>query len=392
MANSLDTNGLQVDSVTDIVTSLTTSLQGIYGSDINVNQNSPDGQLINIFAQVVADLLELLVAVYNSFGVETAFGTALDQRVALNGITRNAGTYTQTPVNITVSQALNLIGQDQLASNPSAQVFTVSDSSGNQFQLVTSQTIVAAGTYTYTFQAVTIGAIQTLQNTITTQVTVVLGVTAVNNPAIASITGVNEETDAQLRVRHAQSFFLAASGPIDSIEAALLSLTGVIDALVLENDTGGTVNGIPAHSIWCITNGGAAADIGNVIYSKKAPGAGMLGSQSVVVTRPNGQTVTVNYDQAATENLWIRFTIVPKVANATFDHAAIATALVAALTYKVNQAATLGDPINAMLTIAPLAILTSVQVSTDGSNYFDIVQTTSPQYYFVLSTTRITIS
>ena len=134
MTSSLGPTGLIIDSLNTIVLNLTTALQGIYGSDINVNSNSPDGQLINIFAQNVEDILELIEAVYASFGYETAYGTQLDNRLAILGLARQQGTYTTTPVLVTVNQALTLYGLDQTAQ----PVYTLIDQSGNLWQLVTT--------------------------------------------------------------------------------------------------------------------------------------------------------------------------------------------------------------------------------------------------------------
>jgi uncharacterized phage protein gp47/JayE len=388
MPDQLDNTGLHVKSLTDIIADITTALQTAYGSDINLSQNSPDAQLMNIYAQAASDLRQLLVAVYNSFSPLSASGTTLDERVAINGITRLAGTYTLQNVNITVSGALTLYGLDQSAQ----PVFTVADNAGNQFQLVATQTPGGPGTNTYQFRAVAVGAVQTLPNTITNQVTIVLGVTAVNNPAAATSTGVDEESDAALKIRQARSFFLAATGPVDAIIAALLQVTGVTNATVIENATAGTVGGVPAHGIWAIVENGSNADVAQAIYSKKAPGTPMVGGTSVVVSRPSGGTETILFDRPLYTNLYIRFTILPRNAGETFDTALIKQQLSAAIAYKINQQASIGDPINAMFTIAPDAILTSVGVGTDGVNYFDTATPATPQYRFLVDPTRIIIS
>ena len=74
MTDVVDSNGLQVSSNAELVSQLTTSFQSIYGNDINVDQNSPDGQMINIFAQGGTDIRELLVQLYNSFDPDICSG------------------------------------------------------------------------------------------------------------------------------------------------------------------------------------------------------------------------------------------------------------------------------------------------------------------------------
>ena len=56
---------------------------------------------------------------------------ALDGICQLCGIYRQGGTYTEVMVTVTVDRAVNLNGQDTLTP------FTISDSSGNLFYLIT---------------------------------------------------------------------------------------------------------------------------------------------------------------------------------------------------------------------------------------------------------------
>ena len=392
MPNSLDATGLTVASTTEIVSGLVTSLQGIYGPDINVASNTPDGQLINIFAQSSSDLLELLLSVYNSFSVDNAYGTLLDQRVALNGLSRKQGTYTLTNVTVVTKGAVTLPGLDGNILSSSGTGFTVKDDSGNQFILAATTVISAAGTYVLPFRAQAIGRVQTTPNTITNIVTGILNASSVNNPTVATSTGVDEETDAQLRIRHTASFSLAATGTADSVEAALLAIPDVTDAYVVENATPATVNGVPANSIWAIVTGGTPIEIAGAIYAKKGLGCGQRGAISYVITRPNGTGFTAIWDSSISQNLYIRFQIHPRTTGQTFDTAAIAVKLAAALQYKLNQSPTVGDVVTAMIAIAPTSYQTNLGVSTDGTNWFDSVQPLDAQHYFVAAAGRITIS
>ncbi len=458
MPNTLSSSGLTVKTLTELVADITASMQSIYGNDINVDPNSPDGQMINIFSQTVEDLLELLVQVYNGFAVQGAIGTILDQRVALNGIARKQGTYTQTQVLVTVSQAITLYGIDQTDNAP----FIVKDNAGNQFQLAVTKVFSGAASESLLFQAVDIGAVEVVANTITNQVTTVLGVSSVNNPATSimstgdtssgfpqvinipstsgmvpglsisgdgipvgttilsvdsatqvtmsanatatasSVTiavaivptsdGVNEETDAQLKVRQAQSFALASTGPADAVSAALLAIPDITDAFVVENYTDDEVDDVPAHSIWVIVTGGTAAEIAQAIYAKKGIGCGMLGAQSLSITRPNGTAFVALWDESIAQPLYIRFTINPITAGQSFDTALDATTLAAALVYKLGDAPTVGNVVAAMLAIEPRAYLTSIGVSKNGVDYFDVVQPDTAQNYYTVSEANIDIN
>lgn len=392
--NNLSSTGLTVNSTTDIVNNLTLAFQAIYGSQINVNPNSPDGQLINILAQAIEDNLQLLVQVYNSFAVDSAFGVILDQRVALSGITRNQGTYTLAYVNVTATQALTLPGQDVLVLNPGASVFTVADTAGNQYQLATSYVFVGAGTQTLAFNSVTLGQIQTVPNTITTIITVTPGISGVNNPSTSSdIEGLPEETDPQLKIRQANSYFLQAVAPADAIRAALLDIP-TADAFVAENDTGSPSLGVPAYGLWIIVSPGTATpqQIGTAIYMKKNPGCALKGSQSYAVVRPQGNTATMQWDLALQETLYVQATLYPRIPGQTFDVTADGIALAEALIYKLGQSSVAGDIATAMAIIEPLAIVGNAQVSTNGITYEQIVSPSDFQHYLFVTAARITLS
>jgi uncharacterized phage protein gp47/JayE len=383
--------GLAIESLANIISFLESALQSIYGSDVNLESNSPDGQLINIFAQSDIDYLELLLDTYNNFAVPTSYGPRLDQLVALNGLARQQGTYTQAQVAVTASQAITVPGLDQTA----VPAFTVADEAGNQFQLVTSLVFASAGTQTVTFQAVTIGVVTTIANTITNIVTATLGITSVNNPSVASdIIGVNEESDAQLQIRHDQSFTLASTGMSDAMESLLRNIPGVTDAYVVENDTGATVGPIPKNCIWVIVAGGTAAQIAQAIYVKKSPGCAMKGSVSQLVTRPNGSTFAAQWDVAISQPLYIAFTV-NWVGPQLLSNSQVAVALAPVLVYKLGQTPSIGDVLRAMQAIAPTAILSisaTQGVSVDNSSWASIVEPTDAQHYFTVSSANITVS
>lgn len=306
MPNSFDATGLQVATLTEIVANLTSAMQTIYGADINLASDSPDGQWLNIIAQAAVDLEDLLVQINSSFDPDNATGTILDQRVSINGIQRQAGTYTITPITIVNSASVNLYGLDQTAQ----QIYTVADSAGNNWFLQTTVLGVGAGTHVYNFRAANPGANLTIPNTITVQVTIVLGVTSVNNPTTYTTLGINEETDGALKIRRQQSVSLASQGYLSGLLAALENISGVTSAFVYENDTNTTSSdGVPGHTIWVIVAGsGAAADIAQAIYVKRNAGCGMFGSISYNVTQIDGSLFTIYWDDVVTRNLFIKFT------------------------------------------------------------------------------------
>lgn len=391
MPDTIDADGLQIKSLSEITAELVAAFQTIYGADINVDSDSPDGQQIGIFAQNGVDIREVLERINAGFDPEQAEGVLLDQRVGINGIKRQGGTYTMQDVEVTVDRALNLDGLDGDIGELDGTGYTLKDDAGNEYILAASQSPVAAGTYTYAFRSKAIGEVLVSPNTITTPVTIVAGVTGVNNPAAATVTGQDEETDAQLRARRRASITVTSTGYLDAIQAALAEIEGVTTAIVLENDSNIVdSNGTDPHTIWAIVEGGADADIAAVLYAKKSAGSGMRGTETADITRPTGETFSAYWDDPINQNLWIEFDII--LPGGTVDVADLKDKIVENIIWSVGADAQ-GDTITAYLKgLNPLYQITNMEVSDDDITYVEIVSPTGPQYRFINATTRITIN
>lgn len=303
--NSLDATGLTIKTLDEIVTDLTASFTSIYGTDTSTEASTPDGDLINGFAQQILDALELDAQIAATMDPDQCIGTTLDMRCALNGIKRQGGTFTLQEVQIVTDRALPLPGLDAAITDVNGSGYTLADDAGNQFILANSTNIAGPGTYTLTFRAQAIGAVQTSPNTITTPVTIIPGVLSVNNPNPALSIGQDQEQDGALKIRRRKSVAISATGFADAVEAAVSNVPGVTYARCYENITSGTDgDGTPAHSIWVIVEGGDYAAIAQAIYAKRSGGSGMRGAISRVVTRANGLPLTILFDIVATTRLY----------------------------------------------------------------------------------------
>lgn len=378
MTDSFSSNGLQVSTNAELVESLTTSFQSIYGSDISVSQNSPDGQMINIFAQGQTDIRELLVQIYNSFDPDNCSGRLLDERCAINNVFRKAGTFTTVDISITTDRTVSLQGLDENYNDINATGYTVQDNAGNQFILVNSQTLTA-GTQSVLFRAQQLGQVEVLPDTITTPVTIVLGVTSVNNPAAALTVGSNEETDTQLKIRRRQSVALGSSGYLNGLLAYVLQLDGVTDAALYENYTNQTdSNGTPPHCIWLVVEGGSSADIANALYIKKSYGCDMRGNITYTITTPSNQQFIAKWDEPTTQNLYMKFNIQPLKSGITFDESAIQQYILSNTSFMIGSYADTAS----LTAIAQAAIdanggdgvALNVLISEDESDWVEYVQ------------------
>jgi uncharacterized phage protein gp47/JayE len=392
MPNTLDSTGLTTKSYTELYNELSADLQAIYGSDINLGSDTPDGQMLGIYVQAAMDNLNLITQIYNGFDPDVAVGRVLDQRVALNGIQRLAGTNTTTFVSITTTQnGVVLQGLDLYPTNP----FTVSDATGNQYQLLYTQTIATAGTNTFQFQASKTGAVLVTANTITVPVTIILGVSTINNPTTTgTVVGTDEETDAALRVRRQKSVQLASQGYFSSLYAALNNLTGITAAYIYENVTGTTdADGIPSHSIWVIAAGASHADIANAIYLKRNAGCGMKGAITYPVLQADGSYFTVAWDTVSTELLYIKFDVhsIDGI-NAPLT-ALIQSKLPTLLTPNVYSTLNINEIATLVQQIDPNALVSNAGLSfTSGSGYQSILTNSAKNEQFLVLSANISIT
>ena len=386
MPNSFDGNGLQVITQNERVGNLTQSFQEIYGEDINVESNSPDGQIINIFAQSLEDFYELLSQVNASFDPDQAIGTVLDQRCAINGIQRKAGTYTYVTIDVTTDRSVTLDGVDQVAPE---QAYTVSDGEGNLFVLSATSPI-GAGTSSLVFRALNVGNVEVLPNTIINPVTIILGVKSVNNPGGALQQGVNEETDAELRERRKQSVSISNQGYTDGLLAALLNIEDVTSANVYQNRTSTTdADGIPGHSIWVVVRGGTNEEIGEVMDNKVAGGVGMKGSTSVNVPQADGTNAVYYFDRPTGELLYASIDITP-LNGQVIDTDALKDSIVSHFNFAPNQTVDSSAIICYIKSIQDNVAVTC-EISTDNSTWGAVETPSTKDKYFYFTTSSISI-
>lgn len=390
--NYIDATGIHIQTYEEVVDQIvngSTEVPGfkqIYGSDIIVDSNTPDGQMINIFALSKTDMLALLTEIYNSRDPDQAIGVALDAISQLCGLTRKGGSYTEIEIEITVTSTVTLRGLDE----PEQITYTVSDNNGNQFQLIETD-ILTAGTHALNFRALKIGNVLVLPDTITNPVTVIPGVTTINNPGAPYQQGQNQETDSQFRVRRQRSVSLPAQGVFNALLGATLDLPGVTDAILFENDTNAVdVNSVPAHSIWLIVDGGSDDDIGDVIARVRNIGVGMKGGETVEIEQIDGSIFTAYFDRATQQDLYVQFTV-KSLSNSAIDQTALKNYLALNYTRTMNQAADITSLSALVNQYSKDLVIYDAGVSITASDYDEDVYPSSPKNKFVLDPDNIDI-
>jgi uncharacterized phage protein gp47/JayE len=385
---TINQNGIQLDSFATIFDDIAQGFKDIYGDDINLDQDTADGQQVGIFANTVYDLQTLLAKMYNGFDPDFAEGHELDKMLKLIATTRLSATKSIVDVNITVSSNVAL---------PSD--YTIKDINGQEW-IITSAQILTTGTSLVSFKASDWGQIEASADTITKPVTILTQVTSLTNPSSA-VAGRDEETDVELRKRRKKLVGLNSVSTVGGLLGKLLKLEDVSDSVIYENstDTYDATRDIDAHTIWVIVEGGAIKDITEVIAKDKTAGTGLKGTieetYTEVFERSNGTFRThyheVKFDRLIEIDLYIRFDVAKRLSTDLIDTDAIKEAL-DALEFNINQTVTATELYATIYSAGTNFIASDLEISFDDITYVD--DKLSPDYDErpVISIANITIT
>lgn len=388
--NYIGINGLVTQDLASIQSELVTKFKDIYGQSINVEQNSPDGQWLNILAQEKKDIIDLATTYYNNLDPDRVVGIPQQILYKLNGLTITAYTYSYVYINVLTSIDVTLQGLDENIESADGTGYTVRDTNGNRW-ILAETTDLAPGQHTLNFRAAELGALTALPNTINVMETVIRGVTSVNNPASNYITGNQGETSAQFRRRRNQAMAVPSQGFDESIESQMLNLSNVTQCKVYSNRTASTANGIPAHGVWVIVEGGTSDEIGRIIYNNVPPGIPMKGTQSATITKQNGNIETVYYDLPTPVTLYIKGTIMPFDGTPDLDY--VKSQLVSQLDYNIAERAESAN-ITTLLKeiIADMGTIYDVELSQDETNWAEYLTPSGLNEFFNVTTASIDLT
>ena len=379
--------GITIQTFQEIYDELVAGYQGIYGSDINTDQDSPDGQRIAIEAKARLDLQSFALAMYNALDPDFSSGKALNSLIKWAGITRRPATLSQADLDITTDRSLTL-----------PEGYQVQDTVGQLWQ-TTSERSLSAGVNVVTVVAVEFGAIEATAGTITEPVTVVIGVTNVTNPGDAEI-GQAEETDAELRVRRNKSLASPATSTLGGLFSAVGNISGVTDLIAYENDTDDydAELDLKKHSIWVVVEGGTVADIVEVLAKNKTGGTGIKGDESgtytETLTTPSGVTReivhTLKFDRPIDVQLYVRLDVTSKTAGDPPPTDLIKSYL-SSRDFLIAENVLASDLYRNVYEAGTNFIPTDLEVSDDGMTWTDGRLLVGAQGKFTLSESDITV-
>ena len=328
----LTSTGFTSYSLSELVTSMQAKAKELFGSDINIEDDSVMGVLIDLYAYGLDQVWSNMQSLYDSFVPQNAVGVQLDNIAQIKGLTRK---------DATASTASILLTGTPDAVIPAETLFSIG-ASGAQFSLDADVTLPGGGTYIGYVTCTTTGPVLVSSYSITNIVTPVTGLTSITQ-ANTGAQGTNVETDVELRYRLANIDQILGSSSRSALEARLLEFSGITSALVSENATNTTdAESIPPHSfhavLWpTITD---TAGLAKVIYDNKPAGIQAYGTAGPYgVVGSNGNTYNVDFSWATEKAIEIQVTLSTNSAVFPSDgNTQIQTALVNAIAaYQVGQ-------------------------------------------------------
>lgn len=271
---SLSDNGvLQFSYKDEILGQYQNLFKTIFG-DINIDESTPQGQIITSLTQVDLATISYLENLANAFFFGGS-GEFLDKWAwNLYRITRKQG----TPSSVVIT--INGRPETEIPAD-----FTISDGSQN-YKIESPTQIPEGGEIKANFINLEINDKASNANTITQIVTNVNGVERVNNEAPSTMATMRE-TDAQLFNRCLYFGSTATNASFRSIMANVAQVQGVSRIAGAENvlDTPQTINGVELtpHSICIVVDGGENEAIAKAIQESKATGCDMVGTTEQVL-------------------------------------------------------------------------------------------------------------
>ena len=394
----IDYNGLQVKDFNNLLSDIQTSIQNIYapnGEQINFESSSPDGQITNILAEIGTVVRELLTETYNTLSPSNCSGAVQDIRYQINYLWRKGGSFTIQNIDITCDRTITLQGLDASYNDINATSYTVSDDAGNQWYLIDTTTIYA-GTTSLPFRAREIGQVIPTIGTITTQNTIIAGVTGVINSVGYTSLGEAQETDIEFRLRRERSVSNASENNVDTITGQLLQLDGVTDVYAWVNNTNTTdATGTAAHTLWVIINGGANTEIADIIY-RNIGGADTRGNVEISQATISGQVIPIRFDRPTVVPLYVKYNI-KVTGNVDLINAdAVKSGIVELTNYNIGQDVSTAVLVeNASYSLNKnggenIAYITDLEISLDGTTWTNLIQASTKADLFSLDTSRIT--
>lgn len=290
--------GIVIDRLTHVHQRISTGFKQIYGDDINLDADSPDGQMIGLFSKEIDNINQAIAMIVQMLDPYKAMGSWLEQRAMYAGIVRRGADYSYLDDVVITGKQGTVIAKES--------IFT--DDNRARWVATSDVTLGSTGSARANMRSRELGAFSLAADKALTMDTVTVGIDKVVTTKAAK-EGVFAETDGNLLLRFMRSHSINNHDDYKGLEGALLDLPDVKQARVYENFTHLTdEKGIPPHSLNAVVIGGSDDAIGLTILKKKIGGCGVFGSMTNTQNYAGGMRI-VKFDRAELVNIKVKLLI-----------------------------------------------------------------------------------
>lgn len=260
--------GVIVDDFDTIYRRLVEKFRAIYGHDVNLDSDTPDGQMLGLFAQELSDINQAVAFIVQMLDPYQANGNWLEQRAMYAGLLRSRSSYSYVDdVILTGTPKTNI---------PVDSVFI--DANKNKWITLNRVELNDLGSARVKIRSELSGVFNLKKMDELQQSTVILGLQKIIAHS-DSYGGANEEKDADFVKRFMKSHAINNTEDQSGIQAKLINLKGVEKCIVYENFTSEVdEKGIPDHTMNAVVLGGDHQSIIEILTESKNGGCGFLGS------------------------------------------------------------------------------------------------------------------
>lgn len=365
----LDENGFKKKTYAELIEEMEAKAREGFGETINLSPRSFLGILIRLYAWFLAIVWQVIEKVYNNSFPGTAEGVSLDRAVRFKGISRNLEEYAY--------------GKVKIRGTPGATIetgFIVGTKNNIYFETTEDAVLDEIGEAIVEIYAEEKG---TQGNVAAGEITEILYpdpeviFEVINLEPTAG--GTDRETDTALYTRYQSYPPNKGSSDLEGIQAELLEIPGVRDAIVSQNTSMVEKDGIPPKSIAPFVFGGTDLDVAKAIFGRKAGGIQSFGSTVVEVFDSKNIKHYIGFTRPEIIQIYVRVTLTKK-ANFPSDGIEIVRAQILNYIGGENESGTeypgLGLKQNVIInqivwSIIELNIVddVAVELSTDGVTY-----------------------
>ena len=294
--------GIEVHSAEDVQTKFQEILVDAFGSDLSLDDSTPQGVLIDdLTTEKVLDNA-MLLKFFNQFNPETATGVYQDALGSIYGMQRKLAT--SSVVNCVCIGVAGTVLLGKASGTPAL----AQSANGDIFECINGGTIPSSGTITLQFASVETGEIPVPANSVNKIFSSVSGWDSINNPS-SGVVGTVEESRLDFEKRRKQELARNATGSLSSVYSRVFEIDGVTDVFVAENDknTSQTYRGVSLnpHSIYVCVNGATSNELAKAIYDSKSAGCDTTGT-STCSTVIDGIAFSYNYQVPSFETVYVK--------------------------------------------------------------------------------------